>query len=234
MKKTDKVLIVLQLLLLVIAIVILMLDEATNVFALLIASPFVLASALLLIGSIIHLLVNRQYRTTLFLVAANLLTVIMGCTSIFFTSRLYYDYMLRTVSDTIPYKMIPPRVILSDSTVLDRIYVIHYSQLCRKHLFSNEFEKVDNDFWNESNNGWWNDSYTVQLKQDTTIAAHDISSIDIEMIGVDRDSIIWQGSVGFSQQFDYRNHKVPGDTIRFKFQSPSGKPDTVMVVKIVK
>ena len=112
MKKTDKVLIVLQLLLLVIAIVILLLDEATNVFALLFASPFVLVSALLLTGSIIHLLVNRQYRATLYLVAANLLTVIMGCTSIFFTSRLYSDYMLRTVSDTIPYEMIPPRVIL--------------------------------------------------------------------------------------------------------------------------
>ena len=55
MKKTVKILIVLQLLLLVIAIVILLLDEATNVFALLFASPFALASALLLIGSIIHL-----------------------------------------------------------------------------------------------------------------------------------------------------------------------------------
>ena len=127
--------------------------------------------------------------------------------------------------------MIPPRVILPDSTVIDRSYVIHYSQMCRKHLFSNVYEKVDNDYWNEYNNGWWYDHYSVELMQDTTVAAGDISSIDIKMIGEDRDSVIWSGTVGSSQQFDYRNHKVPADTIRFQYQSSSGKPDTIMLVK---
>ncbi|MBQ9556867.1 MAG: hypothetical protein IJV05_11665 [Muribaculaceae bacterium] len=229
----TKVLLVLQLLSLASAIVILLLDDATNPFALLIAAPFMLVAALLLIGLMIHLLANRQYRLTIHLVTANLLTLVVGCVSIFFTSRLYNDYMLSSMSDTIPYEMIPPHVIFPDSTVLDRVYVIHHSVLCRKHLFSNEFVMIDNDYWNERNKGWWQDYYTVQLKQDTTVKAHDISSIDIKMIGVDRDSVIWMGSVGSSQQFDYRNHKVPADTIRFQYMSSSGKPDTIMVVKAI-
>ncbi len=227
------VLLVLQSLSLACAMVILLLDDATNPLALLIATPFVLVAALLLIGILIHLLAKRQFRHVLYLVGLNLLILIIGFVSIFFTSRLYNDHMLRSMSDTIPYEMIPTHVILPDSTVLDKVYVIHHSTLCRKHLFSNEFEMIDNDYWNERNKGWWHDFYTVQLKQDTTDAAHDIGSIDIQIIGVDRDSVIWMGSVGSSQQFDYRNHKVPADTIRFQYLSSSGKPDTIIVIKAI-
>ena len=228
-----------QLSLLVVAIVLLLLDDASNVLAVLVISPFVLLSLLLLIGLVVFLIVHRQYRYLLGLIGANLVTLCIGAVSIFFTSRFYSDYMLRSQCDTTHYELIPPRVVLPDSIILDSVWVIHHIQLCRKHLFSNEYELVDDDTWNDCNNGWY-DYYTLQLRQDTAkscdalLAARDITGIDFEIIGVNRDSVSWSGNVGLDQQFSFLHHKVPGDTIRLKYSSASGTSDTIMVVKSMK
>ncbi len=228
-----------QLSLLVVAIVLLLLDDASNVLALLVISPFVLLSVLLLIGLVVFLIVHRQYRYLLGLIGINVLTLCAGAACIFFTSRLYSDYMLRSECDTTHYELIPHRIVLSDSVILDSVWVIHHIQLCRKHLFSNEYKIVDDDTWNDHNNGWY-DYYSLQLRQDTTrgfdtfLIARDISGIDIEIIGVNRDSVSWTGHKGLYQEFSYLHHKVPGDTIMLKYSSTSGASDTIMVVKSMK
>ena len=228
-----------QLSLLVVAIVLLLLDDASNVLAVLVISPFVLLSLLLLIGLVVFLMVHRQYRYLLGLIGANLMTLCAGAVSIFFTSRFYSDYMLRSECDTTYYELIPPHMVLHDSIILDSVWVIHHIQLCRKHLFSNEYEIVDDDAWNDCNNGWY-DYYSLQLRQDnardgdTLPAARDITGIDMEVIGVNRDSISWSGHKGLYQQFSFLHHKVPGDTMRLKYSSTSGASDTITVVKCMK
>lgn len=228
-----------QLSLLVVAIVLLLLDDASNVLAVLVISPFVLLSILLLIGLFVFLTVHRQFRYLLGLIGINAVTLCAGAVSIFFTSRFYSDYMLRSECDTTHYELVPHHIVLPDSIILDSVWVIHHIQLCRKHLFSNEYEVVDDDSWNDHNNGWY-DYYSLQLRHDTArdcntlLSARDITGIDIEIIGVIRDSVSWTGTKGLYQEFSFLHHKVPGDTIRLKYSSTSGASDTIMVVKCMK
>lgn len=235
MRKTFTVLRVLaaaQLLLLAFAIVVLLLDDAGNALAWLVLSPFLIMSAILLLGLVIYLALKGRHKPALCLVVANLVTLGIGGTSIFLNGRCYVNYMSRVEHDTIHCQLIPPQVVLPDSIILDTARIIHVNHYHRKHLFSKEFQLVNDDLWNHHNNGWYN-YYYLELKQRATRDdKRDISSIDFEIIGVPRDSISWMGCKGEGQQFSYHHHVMPGDTIRLAYRLPSGQRDTILAVKM--
>lgn len=233
-----KTIAILQLLLLVFGIVILLLDDASHALVWVAIAPFVVISAVMLLGLIVSLVERRQYKHVIWIVVANLLLLAAGCVSIFFTSRFYVDYMSQWQSDTISYELIPARVILPDSAMLGRVYVVHDTQFRRRHLFSNEYEQVNDDSWNDHNNGWYN-YYSLIIEQgnvqepveDSDMTAPDITRTKLELIGVPRNRVVWIGVTRTACCFDYRDGKIPADTIRLKIPLPSGLSDTVMVVK---
>lgn len=235
MKSLEKILFCIQLILLIAGILVVFLDSPNNVFALFFALPFVAISAILLLALIVFSIVRKRPRFALLVALVYLGVLVIGCLAIFFTSVLYVNYMSRMECDTIPYEMIPPRVVLPDSAIIGKAAVVHNVQYRRRSLFSDEFVPLTDDRWNEYNNGWYN-YYTLTLLQDVdsqSVSESDITSTDLEIIGIPRDSLSYMGDRMKLCSFSYLHSRIPSDTIKIKYLSVSGASDTILLVKAI-
>lgn len=230
----KRVLFGIQLALLILAVVATLLIGSDSEFVLLFGIPPLALSALLLLALIIMVLYAKQFRFLLKVLLANVIVLLIGGAAIFFTGRGYAYYMLRSESDTIPYRFISSRTVVPDSI---QAFVVHESLYKRKNMFSSEYVLVGRDEWRSYHNGWI-DYYSLELEQktgDDSLQSFTISSpVSFEIIGMPRDSIFWMGSGRTKQRFDFRDGLIPGDTILLEYISPSRRPDTIMVVRSAK
>lgn len=224
----KRILFGIQFALLVLAVVTTLLIGSDSEFVLLFGVPPFALSALLLLVLIIMALYAKQFRFLLKVLLANVIALLIGGAAIFFTGRGYAYYMLKSESDTIPYRFIPSRAVVPDSI---QAFVVHERLYKRKNMFSSEYVLVGRDEWRYG----WIDYYSLELEQktrDDTLQGITISSpVSFEIIGMPRDSIFWMGSGRTKQRFDFSDGLVPGDTILLKYTIPSGNSDTLLLVK---
>jgi hypothetical protein len=220
----KKVLFGIQIVLLILAIVATLLIGSDNEFVLLLGLPPLALSALVLIVLIVMALFTRQFRFLLKVLMTNLVVLLIGAISVFFTGRGYASYMLKSESDSISYQVIPNETVFPDSI---QAFVVHESLYRRKNMFSSEYVLVQQNQWRSYHNGWI-DFYRLVLEHKTD--NKDISRT-YRIIGVPRDSIIWMGVGRTKQQLDFRDGLIPGDTILLEYNSQSSNLDTLILVK---
>lgn len=220
----KKVLFGIQILLLILAIVATLLIGSDNEFVLLFGLPPLALSALMLIVLIVVALITKQFRFLLKVLLTNLIVLLIGAISIFFTGRGYASYMLKSEYDSISYQVIPNETVITDSI---QAFMVHKRLYKRKNVFSSEYVLVDYDEWRSYHNDWV-DFYRLVLVQNTD---NDDIQATYRIIGVPRDSIIWMGYGREKQQLDFRDGLIPGDTILLEYNSQSSNLDTLILVK---
>lgn len=203
--------------------------------------PFWLLSFICLIGIIAFTLAKKLRSLFFATIISNIVLLALFAIGLMLGGRQgYYSHMNRRTCDTIPYRMIPDRFVADNSVVIAEAFVVHNIKYKRKHIFSKEFENLKN-----TNPYDWNDFYSLILKHENLkkqtarkteivdsadLNGPDISSLNITIVNVPADSLIWQGEVADNVKFDFANGAIPNDTIKLLIKQ-NNKNDSILLVK---